>query len=91
MNSSFILGLYWILFIVCLVLSLYFIYQLFQNSIYEPYLSKEMEYEYEYEDVSGSINSMVTDISDLVYDISGDLDKISDSIDTSTKKAPWVT
>ena len=77
--NSFILGLTWLLFVVCFVLSLYFIYHLFQKSIYEPYISKEIEYNYE--DVSGSINNIIVDISGMVNDISNNLEVIQDKFD----------
>ena len=77
--NSFILGLTWLLFVVCFVLSLYFIYHLFQKSIYEPYISKEIEYDYE--DVSGSINNIIVDISGVVNDISNNLAVIQDEFD----------
>ena len=71
--KSFSLGLFWTLFIICLVLSMYFIYSIFKN-IQEPYVT--VSYDYDYEDVSGSINKMVIDISDNVNSISDDLDVI---------------
>ena len=77
--NSFILGLTWLLFVVCFVLSLYFIYHLFQKSIYEPYISKEIEYDYE--DVSGSINNIIVEISGMVNDISNNLEVIQDKFD----------
>ena len=71
--KSFSLGLFWTLFIICLVLSMYFIYNIFIN-IQEPYVSAS--FDYDYEDVSGSINRMVTDISNNVKSISDDLNVI---------------
>tara|TARA_B000000557_G_C20658355_1_gene393609 strand:- start:72 stop:317 length:246 start_codon:yes stop_codon:yes gene_type:complete len=79
--NSFILGLTWLLFIVCFVLSLYFIYHLFQNSIYEPYLSKEADYT-DTESVKNSIDTMISDIDNVVTDIDSDLDEIQTEFDS---------
>ena len=78
--NSFILGLTWLLFVVCFVLSLYFIYHLFQKSIYEPYISKENDY-IDTETVQDSIDNVVGDISGVVNDISNNLEVIQDKFD----------
>ena len=79
--NSFILGLTWLLFIVCFVLSLYFIYHLFQNSIYEPYLSKEADYT-DTDSVQISVDAMINDISDVVTNIDSNLDDIQYEFDS---------
>jgi hypothetical protein len=75
-----ILGFFRILFLVCLVLSIYFIIQLVSKCCYfvEPYLSYDaIDDTISAETISGSIYGMINDISGTVSSISGDLNDIS--------------
>lgn len=90
-----ILGFFRILFLVCLVLSIYFIVNLISKSCYfvEPYLSYDaIDDTISAETISGSIYGMINDISGTVSNISGDLNDISgyfDSTNLGDIRAPW--
>lgn len=73
--NTLVLGFFKILFIVCLVLSIVFIFRFVSNSLYEPYLNYDVvDDSISSEDISNSVHSMITDISNVVNDISDDLD-----------------
>jgi len=72
--NTLVLGFFKILFIVCLVLSIVFIFRFVSNSLYEPYLNYDVvDDSISSEDISNSVHSMITDISNVVNDISDDL------------------
>lgn len=73
--NTLVLGFFKILFIVCLVLSIVFIFRFVSNSLYEPYLNYDVvDDSISSEDISNAVHSMITDISNVVNDISDDLD-----------------
>ena len=92
-----VLGFFRILFIVCLVLSIYFIVKLISKSCYfvEPYLSYELvDDTISAETISGSIHQMIDDISGAVFSISGDLNDLDTyftNLNSGVIKAPWVS
>ena len=90
-----VLGFFRILFIVCLVLSIYFIVKLISKSCYfvEPYLSYELvDDTISAETISGSIHQMIDDISGAVFSISGDLNDLNTSFNNlGSISAPWVS
>ena len=91
-----ILGFFRILFLVCLVLSIYFIIQLVSKCCYfvEPYSGyNAIDDTITAETISGSIYGMINDISGTVSSISGDLNDISGYFDDDNLgeiSAPWI-
>ena len=89
-----ILGFFRILFLVCLVLSIYFIIQLVSKCCYfvEPYLSYELvDDTISAETISGSIHQMIDGISGAVFSISGDLNDLDTSFTELTSNlVPWI-
>ena len=78
--DTLVLGFFKILFIVCLVLSIVFIFRFVSNSLYEPYLNYNVvDDSISSEDISKSVHSMITDISNVVNEISNDLDGYTSS------------
>ena len=70
-----LLGFFKLLFIVCLVLSIIFIFRFISNSLHEPYLNYDLvDNSVTIDDISNSIYNMITDVSNVVNDISNDLD-----------------
>ena len=89
-----ILGFFRILFLVCLVLSIYFIIQLVSKCCYfvEPYLSYELvDDTISAETISGSIHQMIDGISGAVFSISGDLNDLNTRFNNlGSISAPWI-
>lgn len=81
--NTWVLGFFKILFVVCLVLSLVFIFRFVSNSLYEPYLNYDVvDNMVDPDDIRNSVDSMITDISNVVNDISNDLDNYPSSQDS---------
>ena len=73
-----------IFFYVACLITIYFIYQIFvHDKFIEPYLTYNFELEHSIDDVSGSINNIVTDASNNFNSIITNLSDLDDSINDS--------
>ena len=77
--------LWWILFVICVLISLYFIFSLVywklkDYKIIEPYFYSDVSLIYNKEEIDSAINYMITNISNDISDISNNFYIIQDTI-----------